>query len=341
MAMNSSPGRTARESIETPASRATGSSAPPGLEPTAAAICAIVQSIKSSADLVCVQRPGIALYLPFWHPNVSRSAKNRVLRVVLFQCLRAWLTRAIRASGVPNHVAFLPKLPPSLAALSRGGSILISPLYYCAASHFAIVKLERAIGKNLVIFVAFSGQQNNVAGASFIHRQPDGLLPIRLDNIFAAGFLHPDNDVANNFQRIFLARIVTGKNGEITEPPGNFAHNRPLGAVLGAATTKERNDAALGVQFARGANQAFERVVRVCVIDDDKVRLALINALESARHTFKISDARFDRFIGKAERLRYANGSKNVVHVDAPHQAGGDLDFAVRCLRGEGKSVET
>src|ERR1700681_8882 len=95
MAMNSSPGRTERESIETPASRATGSIAPPGLAPTAAAICAIVQSIRSSADLVCVQKQGIASYLSFWHPNVSGSAKNRAVRVVLFQCLRAWLTHKI------------------------------------------------------------------------------------------------------------------------------------------------------------------------------------------------------------------------------------------------------
>src|SRR6202140_4576724 len=107
MAMNSTPGRIVRESIETPASRATGSSAPPGLEPTAAAICAIVQSIRSSADLVCVQQQAIALYFSFWHPIVSGSAKNRVLRVVLFQCLRTWLTQMNTASGVPNHGALL------------------------------------------------------------------------------------------------------------------------------------------------------------------------------------------------------------------------------------------
>src|SRR3984893_5683374 len=107
MAMNSSPGRTARESIETPASRARGSSAPPGVEPSAAAICAIVQSIKSSADLVWVQRPGFALYFSFWHPIVSGSAKNRVLRVVLFHWLRVRLTATDRASGVPNHGSLL------------------------------------------------------------------------------------------------------------------------------------------------------------------------------------------------------------------------------------------
>src|ERR1700730_7791381 len=194
MAMNSSPGRTARESIETPASRATGSSAPPGLEPTAAAICAIVQSIKSSADLVCVQRPGIALYLPFWHPNVSGSAKNRAVRVVLFQCLRPWLTQAIRASGVPNSDAFLSNLGPILIGPARCGRSPISPLNQCASSHFAIVKLEGAVGKNLVILMAFSGQQHNIARPSFVHRQPDRFFAVRLDDIFAVGFLHPDNN---------------------------------------------------------------------------------------------------------------------------------------------------
>src|SRR3984893_14167494 len=232
MAMNSSPGRTVRESIETRASRATGSSAPPGREPTAAAICAIVQSIKSSADLVCVQRPGIVLYLPFWHPNVSGSAKNRALRVVLFQCLRAWLTQVIRASSVPNCDAFLSNLAPMLIGPARCGRGLISPLAQRAASHVAIVELQRAIGQNLVMLMAFSGQQHNVASAGFIHRQSNSFFAVRLNDIFAAGFLHPDNNVADDFQRIFLARIVTGKNGEIAEPPGNFAHDRALGTVL-------------------------------------------------------------------------------------------------------------
>src|SRR4029077_4309783 len=302
MAMNNSPGRTVRESIETPASRARGSSAPPGLEPTAAAICAIVQSIKSSADLVCVQKPGIATYLPFWHPNVSYCAKNRGLRVVLFLCVPAWLAQTTRASGVPNYVSSLTLL----FDLPVAGWDLIPALDQRGSSHFAIVKLQRAVGKNLIILVAFSGQKNHVARARFVHGQPDRLFAVRLNDIFAAGLLHSDNNVADNFQRIFLARIVTGKNGEIAEPPGDFAHYRPLGAVLGAATAKERDDAALGVQFARGANQAFERVISVRVIDNDQVRLALIDALKSAGHTFEIPDTRLDDFIGKAQRLRGA-----------------------------------
>src|ERR1700688_1569196 len=110
MAMNSSPGRTVRESIETPASRAMGSSAPPGLEPTAAAICAIVQSIKSSADLVCVQKQGIALYCSFWHPTFRVVQKISALRVVLFLCFRAWFTQTIKASGVPQLRDLAPVL---------------------------------------------------------------------------------------------------------------------------------------------------------------------------------------------------------------------------------------
>src|SRR4029077_8805483 len=105
MAMNSSPGRIVRESIETPASRATGSSAPPGLEPTAAAICAIVQSIRSSADLVCLQKSGIALYFSFWHPTFPVVQKISTVRVVLFLCFRAGLTQARRASGMPSDLA--------------------------------------------------------------------------------------------------------------------------------------------------------------------------------------------------------------------------------------------
>src|ERR1700686_2383758 len=198
MAMNSSPGRIVRESIETPASRATGSSAPPGLEPTAAAICAIVQSIKSSADLVCVQKQAIAMYFSFWHPIVSGSAKNRVLRVVLFQCPRAWLTPITRASSVPNYrctsrddYAFLLNHAPILMQPYGRRWIFITSLDQRGSRLFAIVKLQGAIGKNPVVLMAFSRQQNDVPRASFIHRQTNGLFAVRLDHISAGGFLHP------------------------------------------------------------------------------------------------------------------------------------------------------
>src|SRR5271168_2541465 len=66
MATNSSPARTVRESIETPATRATGSSPAPGLTPRAPATCAIVHRINASRGLLYADTPRIGLFSPYF-----------------------------------------------------------------------------------------------------------------------------------------------------------------------------------------------------------------------------------------------------------------------------------
>ncbi len=77
-----------------------------------------------------------------------------------------------------------------------------------APAYFAIVKVNGAIRKNLVVLVAFACEQNDVSGARFFDGQADGLGAVRFDHVFAAGLLHADDDVADDFQRVFLAGIV-------------------------------------------------------------------------------------------------------------------------------------
>src|SRR5882724_8540994 len=64
MAINSSPGRTERESIETPASRATGSSPAPVRANKTLATCAIVHRINASESSPYGHTPGFAVCSP-------------------------------------------------------------------------------------------------------------------------------------------------------------------------------------------------------------------------------------------------------------------------------------
>src|SRR5216684_9075818 len=83
-----------------------------------------------------------------------------------------------------------------------------TPFAQGAPRHFAVVKFERPVGDNLIILMAFSGQQHDVSAAGFLHGHADGLLPVRLDQVFAGGFLQSHDDVADNFQRVFAPRII-------------------------------------------------------------------------------------------------------------------------------------
>ncbi len=77
----------------------------------------------------------------------------------------------------------------------------------------------------------FSSKEYNVAGFRFVHRQSDGFGAVGFDQIFAGGFLHSNYDIADDFQRIFLARIVAGENRQVAQSPRGFAHDWTFGAI--------------------------------------------------------------------------------------------------------------
>src|SRR5215471_2468117 len=74
--------------------------------------------------------------------------------------------------------------------------------------HFAVVKLKCAFSKNLIIFVALSGQQYDVAHAGLVHRHANRFFAVRLDQVFSGGPLQSDDDVADDFERILRAWVV-------------------------------------------------------------------------------------------------------------------------------------
>src|SRR5256714_7234720 len=72
-----------------------------------------------------------------------------------------------------------------------------------APRHFAVVKFERLVGKNLIILVTLSGQQHDVSAAGFLQCHANGLFSVRLDQVFAGGFFQSPADVADDFPRGF------------------------------------------------------------------------------------------------------------------------------------------
>lgn len=227
-----------------------------------------------------------------------------------------------------------------VAVAVANGATGVAALRQGAAGHVAIVKFERAVGEDLIIFVTFSCEEYDVPGACFVHGETDGLFAVGLDHVFAGGFLHADDDVADNFQRIFATGIVVRKNGEVAEAARDFAHDRALGTVFAPAAAEEGDGAALGIQFAGGADETFESVIGVSVIDDNEKGLAEIDALEAAWDAFEIADAGFDDVIGKAESLGRADGSEQIVDVDAADEWRSDLQLSVGSLRGERKALK-
>src|SRR2546425_8087331 len=246
MATNSSPARIVRESIETPATRARASSPVPGRVPRAPATCAIVHRISSSKGSSYPSTPRLVLFSSF-EGSSFREVSHRLAPVdPRPEALSSRLiTSALGAKpGAIPRLAFPLAVPRAFEAAFPEG----------APRHLTIAKFERPVRHNLIILVPLSSQQHNVSCARFVHGHTDGLLTVRLDQILAGCFLQSHDDVADDFQRIFTARIVARKNRQVAQPAGDFSHHGSLGAVLLAAAPKEGNDSALGIQLARRSN---------------------------------------------------------------------------------------
>src|ERR1700722_20153590 len=126
---------------------------------------------------------------------------------------------ALSASG-PDH--YPSELGAKLfAAATRLRSNLrrfvVAAFAQYAPCFFAIIKMQRSVGENLIVLMTFSREQNDVARARLIHRQRDRLLPVGLDEIFRVRLLQADNDVVDDLQRIFCSRIIVGEDRQIAE----------------------------------------------------------------------------------------------------------------------------
>src|ERR1700743_2753620 len=73
--------------------------------------------------------------------------------------------------------------------------LVLTPFAHRAPRLFAIIKMQRAVGQNLIVLVALAREQHDVARPRLIHRQRNRFLSILLDQIFRVRLLQPDDDV--------------------------------------------------------------------------------------------------------------------------------------------------
>src|SRR5215469_4788756 len=135
-----------------------------------------------------------------------------------------------------RHECALPA-KPSTALWRR-----ISSIGQRLSRFFAIVKMNRVICKNLVVLVPLSCQQHDVSRARLFDRQPNGFRAVRFDHVLPTGPLHSHHNVTDDFQRVFLARIVAGQNRKVAKTSGNLSHDRPFGPVARPAAAEYRDD---------------------------------------------------------------------------------------------------
>src|SRR5215208_1789615 len=104
---------------------------------------------------------------------------------------------------------------------------------------------------------------------------PDGGPAVDLDQEparpGAAG--HPLGDLGDDRLRDLGAGVVGGDHGHVGQPPGDLAHERPLGPVAVAAAAEDHDHPAAGDRPGR-PQDVVERVGSVGVVDQDGERLA-------------------------------------------------------------------
>lgn len=80
-------------------------------------------------------------------------------------------------------------------------------------------------------------------------------------------------------ERVLGARVVRGQYGGVGEPRGGGPHRRALGLVAVAAAAQDDVHLAPG-DLAQGAQDRFDGVRLVRVVDDREIRLADVDALQ-------------------------------------------------------------
>ena len=71
----------------------------------------------------------------------------------------------------------------------KAGRAVVTAFAQHAPRFFAIIKMQRAVGQNLIVLVSFSREQNDVARSRLIERECDSFFPILFNEIFRVRLL--------------------------------------------------------------------------------------------------------------------------------------------------------
>ena len=139
---------------------------------------------------------------------------------------------------------------------------------------------------------------------------------------------------------LLRARVVVGHDDHVGEPRGEVAHERPLAGVSVAAGPEDHDQPAV-----RERSQALEGgpdgVGLVCVVDDDRERLARVDPLEPARDPAAGGHRRSHRPGVQPGLAAGRHGGQRVAHVEGARERDPGLDVDARAEDAERRAVRT
>src|SRR5262249_37546510 len=158
---------------------------------------------------------------------------EQTLRAVPFN---SPMTRASRTSATHASEVGSIKTVPALAVAANSFAHLPQNL----PRDFTVVEVVFRVADDLIIFVAFARDQNDVAAARLGEGKGDRGAAVRLDTDFGGNggiglSVHAGQNLFNDGLRVFAARIVGGHDGDLGLRRGETAHDRAFGAVAIAA----------------------------------------------------------------------------------------------------------
>ena len=201
-----------------------------------------------------------------------------------------------------------------------------------------------AAGELLALLVALAGDQDGVARPGHGQGGPDGGPPVDLDQEPARPGAAGDalGHLVDDRLRVLGAGVVGGDHGHVGQPPGDLAHQRPLGPVAVAAAAEDHDHPAAGDRPGR-PEQVVEGVGGVGVVDQHGERLAGVDPLEAAGHPVQGLEPGHGGAQVDAGGVGRGQGAQGVGHVEEPGQPqpdgprpGGRPDPEAGALQGGG-----
>src|SRR5581483_3520706 len=239
-----------------------------------------------------------------------RRAKNRSPGAMVRESMLQPVTRASLDTLNPSADATWLKLN-SIAGVAQFAQHI--------PCHFSIVEMYDAILQYLVRFMAFAGQNHDVAGTRFGERGADRTGTIRLQRVRRVKTAQPHQSVVHDRQWIFGARIVRREHHKVAHFGSRLRHQRTLGAVAIPTAAKKRNHT-FGVQLSRHRNHVAQGIVGVGIIHHNQEWLPLLYAFESAGHARRGSDGLRDGPPVQSVAQSRPARRQNVISVKLAHQ---------------------
>ncbi len=201
---------------------------------------------------------------------------------------------------------------------------------------FAIVERNLGRAEDLVIFVAFAGQQDDVVGSGRVDRRLDRRAAVRLNGDPRIGrILEARKDVLDDFERILGSRIVAGHEDPVGHLPAHAGHSRPFGLVSVASAAEQRNEFSLA-QRPQRRQDIFEGVIGVGVIHQHRKRLSRPHRFQPSRHALEGRQAARHRRQIESRRQAQPRRRKMIADIVEPRHRRSNL--APKTVKLDGKN---